>query len=88
MSDIDPAVIAIVLIMLVVAIGMIVHFALERRLNRKIAKLSHAVERREYRFECTCGWHGWRAFDRQPISMKCPRCNGVAVQLRYRETEL
>lgn len=37
-----------------------------------------------YRFECTCGWVGWRKMIAKPNSIQCPNCNGVAVQLRYR----
>lgn len=36
---------------------------------------------RLFRFECTCGWVGWRGFRARRSSIPCPKCQGIAVQL-------
>lgn len=86
----DPAFIAVLLVSVVVAIGFLIYFlAIERSLTHKITKaVTGARNGVCWHFECTCGWHGWRTCAVQPVSIKCPMCNGVAVQLNYREREL
>lgn len=84
MSRVDPAILAVLLVCFVLILGALVHFVLEQRLDRKITTLHRGDV---FRFECTCGWHGCMRFVHRPVSMKCPRCNGIAVQINYRGSE-
>jgi predicted RNA-binding Zn-ribbon protein involved in translation (DUF1610 family) len=44
----------------------------------ELAALAAPVRYRQ-RYECTCGFHGWRESHAPPAHIKCPRCGGVAV---------
>lgn len=62
-------------------VGLLIVAAEPRASARK-----RAAEGELHRYECTCGWHGWRTHVVAIASFKCPRCNGVAVLRSYRES--
>lgn len=48
--------------------------------DAEISGLFRMLEPATYRqrYDCTCGWHGYRELAYPPSHVDCPRCNGVA----------
>lgn len=70
------------LVCVVLLIGLLIIGGTEPRSSVR----KRAPEGDLHRYECTCGWHGWRTLVIATASFKCPRCNGVAVRRSYRES--